>query len=109
MPASHSLTTTRAAPLNFSQRAAADDKRVLQLIVYRAFYLARLRIWERQVPPSSPAYDIVGIRANFVEGDVTRLRDVVQGTFNLVLDFGCLHMLPPRVRTSVELALSIAL
>jgi SAM-dependent methyltransferase len=118
-------------------------------LVYRAFYLARLRIWERQVPPAdlieliegphalAPAraldlgcgtgtdsiylaalgWDVTGVdlvrealaiarrnaaakgvRANFVEGDVTRLRDVVQGTFDLVLDFGCFHTLPPDER-----------
>ena len=118
-------------------------------LVYRAFYRARLRVWERQVPPSDlveviegpqalapgraldlgcgtgtdsiylalhgwgvTGVDMVpealaiarrnaaakGIRANFVEGDVTRLRDVVQGTFDLVLDFGCLHTLPPDER-----------
>ncbi len=118
-------------------------------LVYRALYLARLRIWERQVPPSDlvelvegpyalahgraldlgcgtgtdsiylagHGWDVTGvdmvpealaiarrnatakcIRANFVQGDVTRLRDVVQGAFDLVLDFGCFHTLPPDQR-----------
>src|SRR5215472_4067835 len=114
-------------------------------LVYRAFYLARLRIWERRVPPSDlvelieghaalapgraldlgcgtgtdsiylagHGWDVTGVdmvpealaiacrnaaakgvRANFVQGDVTRLRDVVQGAFDLLLDFGCFHTLP---------------
>jgi SAM-dependent methyltransferase len=118
-------------------------------LVYRTFYLARLRIWERQVPPSDlvelvegphalahgraldlgcgtgtdsiylagHGWDVTGVdmvpealaiarrnaaaksvRANFVQDDVTRLRDVVQGAFDLVLDFGCYHTLPPDRR-----------
>jgi SAM-dependent methyltransferase len=113
--------------------------------VYRALYLARLRIWERQVPPSDlieliegpqalapgraldlgcgtgtdsiylarHAWDVTGVdmvpealslarrnaaaeavRVSFLQGDVTRLSEVVQGTFDLVLDFGCFHTLP---------------
>jgi len=41
------------------------------------------------------------VRANFVQGDVTRLRDVVQGAFDLVLDFGCFHTLPPDQRHAI--------
>jgi SAM-dependent methyltransferase len=118
-------------------------------LAYRAFYLARLRIWERRVPPSDlveliegPAalapgraldlgcgtgtdsiylaahgWDVTGVdmvsealanacrntaangvSANFVQGDVTRLRGAVQGTFNLPLDFGCFHTLPADQR-----------
>jgi SAM-dependent methyltransferase len=118
-------------------------------LVYRAFYLAQLRIWERQVPPADlieliegpealargraldlgcgtgtdsiylarHSWDVTGVDmvpealaiahrnaaasdvgANFVLGDVTRIRDVVQGTFDLVLDFGCFHTLPPDQR-----------
>jgi SAM-dependent methyltransferase len=118
-------------------------------LVYRAFYLARLRIWERRAPPSDlveliegPAsltpgraldlgcgtgtdsiylaqhgWEVTGIdmvpealaiarrnaaakdvSANFLEGDVTRLRQVVQGTFDLLLDFGCFHTLPADQR-----------
>lgn len=118
-------------------------------LVYRAFYLTRLRIWERQVPPRdlieliegqdarAPAraldlgcgtgtdsiylaqhgWDVTGvdmvpealaiarrnatakgIRADFIQGDVTRLREVVEGTFDLLLDFGCFHTLPPDER-----------
>jgi SAM-dependent methyltransferase len=120
-------------------------------LVYRAFYLARLRIWERQVPPTDlveliegldalrpgraldlgagtgtdsiylagRGWDVTGVdmvpealaiarrnavarsvRAKFVHGDVTRLSDVVQGTFDLVLDFGCFHTLPPDQRAA---------
>jgi SAM-dependent methyltransferase len=39
-----------------------------------------------------------GVDPDFIQGDVTRLRDVVQGTFDLVLDFGCFHTLPPDQR-----------
>ena len=129
-------------------RRAFQGKRWYSL-VYRAFYLARLRIWERQVPPSDlteliegPAalvpgraldlgcgtgidsiylglngWDVIGVdmvpealaiarhnsaaqgvRADFVRGDVTRLRQVVQGTFDLLLDFGCFHTLPADQR-----------
>jgi SAM-dependent methyltransferase len=118
-------------------------------LVYRAFYLARLPIWERRLPPSDlvelvegplalaqgraldlgcgtgtdsiylagHGWDVTGVdmvpealaiarrnaaaggvRASFVQGDVTRLRDVVQGAFDLVLDFGCFHTLPPDQR-----------
>jgi hypothetical protein len=35
---------------------------------------------------------------HFNLGDVTRLRDVVQGEFDLLLDFGCFHTLPPDQR-----------
>lgn len=118
-------------------------------LVYRAFYLSRLRIWERSVPPTdlidlvegpealAPAraldlgcgtgpdsiylaqhgWDVIGVdmvpealaaarrnaaakgvRARFIQGDVTRLRDGVDGTFELLLDFGCFHTLPPDER-----------
>ena len=118
-------------------------------VVYRAFYLTGLRIWERQAPPSdlidlveglhalSPGraldlgcgtgtdsiylakhgWDVTGVdmvpealalarrnasdagvRATFVQGDVTRLDDIVHGTFDLLLDFGCFHTLPPDQR-----------
>jgi SAM-dependent methyltransferase len=118
-------------------------------LVYRAFYLAGLRIWERQIPPSDlidlvegpealapgraldlgcgtatdsiylaqHGWDVTGVdmvpealaiarrnaagagmRASFVQGDVTRLRDAVHGTFDLLLDFGCFHTLPPDQR-----------
>jgi SAM-dependent methyltransferase len=118
-------------------------------LVYRAFYVARLRIWERHSPPSdlidlvegphAPApgraldlgcgtgtdsiylakhgWDVtgvdmvpealalarrnaagVGVRATFTQGDVTQLGDVVHGTFDLLLDFGCFHTLPPDQR-----------
>jgi len=118
-------------------------------IVYRAFYLARLPIWQRRVPPSDlveliegpealapgraldlgcgtgmdsiylaqHGWDVTGVdmvpealaiarrngaakgtRASFVKGDVTQLTDVVQGTFDLLLDFGCFHTLPPDQR-----------
>ena len=118
-------------------------------LVYRAFYVARLPIWERRTPPSdlvelieganaltpTRALDLgcgtgtdsiylaqhgwevtgidmvpealalarrnasrAGVRARFIKGDVTRLRDVVQGTFDLVLDFGCFHTLPADQR-----------
>lgn len=39
-----------------------------------------------------------GGRASFVQGDVMRLGDVVQGSFDLLLDFGCFHTLPPDQR-----------
>jgi SAM-dependent methyltransferase len=39
-----------------------------------------------------------GVRADFLLGDVTRLRDVVQGRFDLLLDFGCFHTLPSDQR-----------
>jgi SAM-dependent methyltransferase len=119
-------------------------------LVYRAFYLARLRIWERRTPPSDltdliegadplapgraldlgcgtgtdsvylarhrwdvTGVDMVpealalarrnasgaGVRATFVLGDVTRLGEVVHGTFDLLLDFGCFHTLPPDERS----------
>jgi len=139
-------------------RQAFRGKRWYSL-VYRAFYLARLRIWERQVPPSDlieliegplalapgPALDLgcgtgtdsiylaahgwdvtgvdmvpaalaiarsnapaKGVRANFVHGDVTRLRDVVQGRFDLVLDFGCFHTAEQAtLRQRLVLVLSI--
>jgi SAM-dependent methyltransferase len=118
-------------------------------LVYRAFYLARLRIWERRTPPADlvdliegpeavpPGWaldlgcgtgtdsiylaqhgwhvtgvDMVpealaiarrhavgaGVRASFVHGDVTRLGDAVQGSFDLLLDFGCFHTLPSDQR-----------
>jgi SAM-dependent methyltransferase len=118
-------------------------------LVYRAFYLARLRIWERLSPPSDlidlvegphalapgraldlgcgtgtdsvylarHGWDVTGVdmvpealalarrnaiaagvHATFVQGDVTRLGDVVQGLFDLLLDFGCFHTLPPDER-----------
>ena len=118
-------------------------------LVYRTFYLARLRIWERRIPPAdlialvegpgaaSPGraldlgcgtgtdsiylarrgwevtgVDLVpealeiarrnaaagGVRANFVQGDVSRLTEIVQGTFDLLLDFGCFHTLPRDLR-----------
>jgi SAM-dependent methyltransferase len=118
-------------------------------LVYRAFYLARLRIWERPVPPSDlveliegpealapgsaldlgcgtgtdsiylaqhgwnvTGVDMVpdalaiarrkaaakGVRADFVHDDVTRLSELVQGAFDLLLDFGCFHTLPPDQR-----------
>jgi SAM-dependent methyltransferase len=129
-------------------RRALQGKRWYSL-VYRAFYLARLRIWERQVPPSDlieliegpealapgraldlgcgtgtdsiylglHGWDVIGVdmvpealaiarrnsaaqgvRADFVRGDVTRLSEFVQGTFDLLLDFGCFHTLPPDQR-----------
>ncbi|HKE53431.1 MAG TPA: methyltransferase domain-containing protein [Actinomycetota bacterium] len=37
--------------------------------------------------------------AEFVEGDVTRLRELaVEGSFDLVLDIGCFHSVPTRRR-----------
>jgi SAM-dependent methyltransferase len=118
-------------------------------IVYRAFYLARLPIWERRVPPADlveliegPAarapgraldlgcgtgtdsiylaqhgWDVTGVdmvpealalarrnaaatgvHAGFIWGDVTQLDQAVQGRFDLLLDFGCFHTLPPDQR-----------
>jgi SAM-dependent methyltransferase len=118
-------------------------------IVYRAFYLARLPIWERRKPPkdlielvegtdalphgraldlgcgtgtdsiylAQHGWDVTGVdmvpealviarrnaatasvSANFFHGDVTCLRDIVEGTFDLLLDFGCFHTLPADQR-----------
>jgi SAM-dependent methyltransferase len=118
-------------------------------LVYCPFYVARLRIWERRVPPSDlielvegaqplapgraldlgcgtgtdsiflaqHGWDVTGVdmvpealalasknaaaagvKGTFVQGDVTRLHDVVHGTFDLLLDFGCFHTLPPELR-----------
>ncbi len=116
-------------------------------LVYRLFYLLRLRIWERRLPPvdlvalvegatARPAgraldlgcgsgtdsmylarlgwnltgVDIVpeavalarrnaaaaGVNVRFVEGDATRLQDLGLGEpFDLIVDFGCMHTLPP--------------
>jgi SAM-dependent methyltransferase len=120
-------------------------------LVYRAFYVARLRIWERRASPpdlidlvegshalapgraldlgcgtgtdsiylARHGWDVTGVdmvpealaiarrtaatsgvHANFVQGDVTRLADAVQGMFDLLLDFGCLHTLPADQRPS---------
>jgi len=42
-----------------------------------------------------------GLTPRFVQGDVTRLADFgVTGPFDLVLDFGCLHTLPPDERAA---------
>src|SRR5215472_1797419 len=79
-------------------------------LVYRAFYLARLRIWERRVPPS----DLVEL----IEGPAAlapgRALDLGCGTgtdsiylaahgwdvtgVDMLLDFGCFHTLPPDQR-----------
>ena len=118
-------------------------------LVYRAFYVARLPIWERRAPPldlveliegsaalapgraldlgcgtgtdsiylaqhgwAVTGIDMVpeavatarrdaasrGVPADFVRGDVTRLRDAVHGRFDLLLDFGCFHTLPSDQR-----------
>lgn len=41
------------------------------------------------------------VSARFVEGDVTHLQDFgVSGPFTLILDFGCLHTLPPDQRSA---------
>ena len=129
-------------------------------LVYRAFYLARLRIWERRVPPADlieliegpgalapgraldlgcgtgtdsrylaqHGWDVsgidmvpealalarrnaaaIGVRANFVKGDVTRLQDSVDGPFDLLLDFGCFHTLPSDQRAAyVECVSAVA-
>jgi SAM-dependent methyltransferase len=118
--------------------------------VYRAFYLLRLRVWERSAPPRDVAalvegpaalppgraldvgcgsgtdsiylaqhgwdvtgVDIVGeavelarrratsanVRVKFVQGDATRLRDLgLDGGFDLIVDFGCMHTLPADLR-----------
>jgi SAM-dependent methyltransferase len=119
-------------------------------LVYRIFYLLRLRIWERREPPvelvalvEGPAalpagralelgcgsgtdsiyvarhgwtvtgVDIVseavalarrnahaaGVNVRFVEGDATRLQELGLGEpFDLIVDFGCMHTLPPDLR-----------
>ena len=42
-----------------------------------------------------------GVAPRFVHGDATRLSDLgVTGPFGLVLDFGCLHTLPPDERAA---------
>jgi len=42
-----------------------------------------------------------GVTPTFVRGDVTRLVDLVpQGSFDLILDFGCLHTLPADLRSA---------
>jgi SAM-dependent methyltransferase len=41
-----------------------------------------------------------GVKLRFVLGDVTRLKDVVQGQFDLLLDFGCFHTLPADQRAA---------
>ena len=42
-------------------------------------------------------------RANFVTGDVTDLRQAgVVGTFDLVIDIGCYHTIPARLRAAYE-------
>lgn len=118
-------------------------------LVYRAFYLVRLPIWERRISPSdliqlvegpralTPAraldlgcgtgtdsiylarhgwsvtgVDMVpealaiasrnaataGVDVQFVRGDVTHLPNLIDGSFDLLLDFGCFHTLPADLR-----------
>jgi SAM-dependent methyltransferase len=48
-----------------------------------------------------------GVRARFIQADVTRLEDAgVHGPYTLVLDFGCLHTLPPDQRPSYVTSVS---
>jgi SAM-dependent methyltransferase len=50
-----------------------------------------------------------GVEASFVEGDVTRLDQLgVDGTFDLILDFGCLHTLPADQRDAYVQTVSAA-
>jgi SAM-dependent methyltransferase len=129
-------------------------------LVYRAFYLVRLPIWERRISPSDliqlvegpgaltsgraldlgcgtgtdsiylarhgwsvtgvdmvpEALDIAsrnaaiaGVDVQFVQGDVTHVRDFVDGIFDLLLDFGCFHTLPDDLRPAyVETVSSVA-
>jgi len=118
-------------------------------LVYRAFYVLGLRLWERDRPPSDlielvegraalppgRALDIgcgtgtdsiylakhgwdvtgvdmvpdalviaqrnaapAGVSVHFVQGDATRVPEIVQGDFSLLFDFGCFHTLPPDQR-----------
>ncbi len=145
------LVVIAAAVLGLAAALRAFRGQRWYSVVYRAFYLARLRIWERRFPPAdlveviegpmalAPArvldlgcgtgtdsiylaqhgWDVTGVDmvpealtiarrdaavrgvlANFVHGDVTRLGEVVEGTFDLLLDFGCFHTLPPDERAS---------
>jgi hypothetical protein len=42
-----------------------------------------------------------GVNIRFVEGDATRLQDLgLGGPFDLLVDFGCMHTLPPDRRTA---------
>jgi len=64
-------------------------------IVPEALSIARRRAAAARVAP------------HFVEGDVTRLQEVgVQGPFTLLLDFGCLHTLPPDRRSAYVASVS---
>jgi SAM-dependent methyltransferase len=128
-------------------------------LVYRAFYIVGLRVWERRTPPSDlieliegpnamppgrvldlgcgtgtdsiylaqHGWDVTGIdmvpearaiarrravaagvQVQFILGDVTRVPELVQGTFNLLFDFGCFHTLPADQRAAYVDSVSAA-
>ena len=153
------LVATAVVVAAVALRTALRGQRWYSL-VYRAFYLARLRIWERRTPPSDlveliegpdalapgraldlgcgtgtdsvylarAGWDVTGIdmvpealaiarrnaavagvRAGLVQSDVTRLSDIAKGSFELLLEFGCFHTLPPDQRpTYVERVAAVA-
>jgi len=42
----------------------------------------------------------VGVTVHLIQGDVTHVRDFVEGKFDLLLDFGCFHTLPRDQRAA---------
>lgn len=64
-------------------------------LVPEALELARRRATEAGVAP------------HFIQGDVTRLPELgIEGPFDLVLDFGCLHTLPQDLRPAYVASVS---
>jgi SAM-dependent methyltransferase len=57
---------------------------------------------------ASSRAEAAGVAPRFVHGDVTRLQEYgVTGPFTLVLDFGCLHTLPPDQRGAYVRSVSV--